>query len=275
MAVASFVLGIISFVCCYFPVINFVFLFTALLSIIFGIVALVSNKKAEKAGQQSKNNSFPIIGIILSVVSILIILLVNLVLFNFIGSFSFNNIDEIVNKIEQYSDDIDFDFDVNRGKIVIEPDNKNTNNKEAVTYEPLKAIEESSKDYSLGETFENSALAFSIIDFNTSYSVNSSSSVSTNKKVVQLTIKVQNLLDREVEFNSSSIHVKDDDSVDCHRYYSNSNRGEEYLTGSLAPHSTKVITLQYSIPKATKHLTVKYDMYPISYDVVSFVLDNN
>jgi len=273
MAIASFVLGIISFVCCYFPLINLIFLFSALLSIVFGIAAIISNKKAVSAGQQNKNNSFPIIGIALSILSILIIFIINLAIFNIVKNNSFNHVGELVNKIEQYTDDLD--FDINRGKIVIEPTNKEVDKTDEIKYETLNAVEGSSKIYSLGETFENSALAFSVIDLNTSYSVNNSSSVSTNKKVVQLTIKVQNLSDRKIEFNSSSIHVTDDDSVTCQRYYSNSNKDAEYLTDSLEPHSSKVITLKYTISKATEHITVKYDMYPISYDVVSFVLDNN
>ena len=273
MAVASFVLGIISFICCYIPLINLIFFIPAILSLVFGIAALIGNKKAINAGQQSKSNTLPIIGIILSVLSILVITIINLIVFALLDDYSFGHVDEIVNKIEQYTDD--WEIDTNRGKIVIEPTNKDNNKKDETKYETLNAIEGSSKTYSLGETFENSALAFSIIDFNNSYSVNNSASVSTSKKVVQLTVKVQNLSDRAIEFNSSSIHVTDDDSVTCQRYYSNSNRESEYLTDTLDPHSTKVITLKYTISKATEHLTVKYDMYPISYDVVSFVLDNN
>lgn len=274
MGIASFVFGIISFVCCYFPIINLVFLFSAICSIVFGIIAIVGNNKAVKAGQQTKGNTFPIIGIVLSILSIIIILIINLLLFNFVDNFSFNNIDEIVNKIEQYSEDLNLDVDLDRGKIVIEPPDKKNIEDNLVQYETLEAIKDSSKDYSIGETFENSVLAFSVIDFNTSYSTNNSSSVSTNKKVVQVTIKVQNLSDREIEFNTSSIHVTDDDSVTCQRYYSNS-KNEEYSTGFLAPHSSKVLTLNYTINKTTEHINVKYDMFPITYDSVSFILDNN
>ena len=272
MGVASFVLGIISFVCCYFPIINLVFLITSFLSFVFGIVAIIGNKKAVDAGQQTKSNTFPIIGISLSIVSVVIIILINVFIFKIFENFSFDNIEDIVSRIEDYSDDID--ISLNDKKIVI-GSNKNSNNTVTPTnIETLPTTDASSKIYKLGETFENSILTFSIIDFNTSYSVNNSSSISTNKKVVQITIKVQNNSDNAVEFNSSSIHVTDNDSVTCQRYYSNSDKTSEYLTDIIEPHSTKVISLKYSISKSSDQLFVKYDMYPLSYDVISFVLDN-
>jgi len=66
MATASLVLGIVTIVLVFIPIINFICPITGILSIIFGIVALCKNK------EEAKKFSKPVVGILLATLSIMI-----------------------------------------------------------------------------------------------------------------------------------------------------------------------------------------------------------
>ena len=271
MAVASFVLGIISFITSFIPILGFVIAFIcSILGILFGVFAVHNNKVSEKSGHPTKDSSLPKIGLVLSFLGFVIAILLNAFLFSYFSNLSLDSLNTIKSKIVEFDDSVELNLD--DAKIVIKPGNDNKSKDDNEIYNTLPASNSSNKNYSLGETFENAAISFSIIDFNNNYSVSNSSTIATNKKVIQLTIKVQNLTDSPLKFNTASLHVTDDDSVICSRYYSTSDTS---LSDSIEAHSSKVYTLKYLIPTNTKNINVKYDMYPISYDNINFILENN
>lgn len=109
MAVASLVLGIISLIIGFVPIVGSVAFVPAVVGLVLGIVDLVNSKKETNEEQTEKPKSkkgYSIAGVILSGVAIFVILFWNIIVIKLAGLFTTNLIDAVEEEFGKSVDEI-------------------------------------------------------------------------------------------------------------------------------------------------------------------------